>query len=136
MTNDWIDTTVAVLVPDNQGYVFWPSVIGEGHSGSITLPWIGEEYLIAVKQTGYPWGDQTGSGAFWLGFNVEMNNIPEVLASIEDLEVAAPMNRIEAATELQDVRDIKGFVHDGDIDFYKFRLNAEESGFIPVGSWR
>ncbi|MDR1059582.1 MAG: carboxypeptidase-like regulatory domain-containing protein [Treponema sp.] len=134
MVNDWIDTTAAILVPDNQGYVFWPSVVStDGHWGSVTLPWIGEEYLIAVKQTGYPWADHQGLGAFWLGFNVEMNNVEAVLQSIEDMEVAAPMNRIGTATELQDVRDIRGFVHEGDIDFYRLRLTPESGGFVPVG---
>jgi hypothetical protein len=128
MVNDGISTTAVILVPGSQGYVF-----AAASSGSISLPWSEGEYLIAIKQTGYPWEDHKGKGAFWLGFNAEMTNVADVLNSIVDREITAPMDTIDTATARENVREIRGFVHENDIDFYKLRLGEGSGGFIPIG---
>jgi hypothetical protein len=129
--NDSFDNAVAVIVPMGRTYGLSPSVIGHDgittvHFDSMDLPRSSGQYLLAFKQTGYPWQDAIGNGAFWLGFDLPMSNTQAVLKSIPDTEKEEPMDSEDRAKRLVNVREIKGFIHEGDIDFYKLTLPRED----------
>jgi hypothetical protein len=128
--NDSFDNTVAVILPGGTGWIFAPGVIGHDgitttHFGTMELPRSTREYLLVFTHTGYPWKDAVGNGAFWLGFDTPMGNTQGVLKAIPDTEKDEPMDSEDRAKVLKNVKEIKGFLHEGDIDFYKLTLPPE-----------
>jgi hypothetical protein len=113
------DKDASLVIRDPNGLAFY--------ANKAAIPWSDGEYLMAVSHGGPKDGN---SGGFLVRF--AKNAYPSLsypgLDLVEDTEAVQPMNTEDTAGEISGQEEILGYLHGGDIDFYKVHLKNPNEG--------